>query len=206
MGYSLLLRNLLRSKASSINLKASICRQIIEAKDPRYGTALCPGLISLMRSGGLFPATYACAALVNLSQFKEVIKTFLMKNGIAELCLQQLKSKDDDLILYTLMLLVHLTKLVHHRAEMKRIGMGRVLSEIMNASYSVIQYKSRVLTELCAVIGQLCNDEDTRLLMCNTYQVMECLKYIFENGGVYKRLMSKVLFALKQLCVNSLEN
>lgn len=207
--YAELLKNLMLSDSSSVNLKASICRQIISMKDSdEQGTILIPGLISLMTSGGLFLATYSTAAVVNLSQSKDNVKNFLMRSQIAEICIAQLKSKDDDLILYTLMLLVHLTKMVHHRQRLMSVNIVAVLMDILTASYDVVKYKRRILTELAAVIGQMCNDEETRKLMCDNYPVIELLIHDFDQTLPQPacKLMSKILFAFKQLCANSQEN
>jgi len=219
--YAHLLKYLMQCDGASVNLKASICRQIVAAKDAEQGPTLCDGLVALLRTGGPFLATYACAALVNLSQAKEVVKNFLVHNGIGAICMQQLRSKDDDLILYTLMLLVHLSKFPYHRLALLQCGLVPLLYEILSASYGVLQYKRRILTELCSVLGQMCNDEDTRLMICRTYQyVIDCLLSVFESAEQWPgnrrpgdalppasaKILSKVLFALKQLCANSVEN
>jgi len=214
--YAHLLGHLLESDSASVNLKASICRQIIAAKDADQGITLSRGLLSLMRGAGLFLATYCCAALVNLSQAQEVVKNYLMNEGIAETCLHQLKSHDDDLILYTLMLLVHLSKRAHHRAVLVHIGLVQVLQDLFFACYGVLQHKLRLVTELCSVLGQMCNEDATRKYVSDNYQVIECLFNIFETsvssdrrpGDTYPpnatKIISKVLFVLKQLCAGSM--
>lgn len=179
--YAALLNCLLQSDAASLNIKASICRQIIKEAVNDHGPTLCPGLVALLRDGSLFLATYACAALVNLSQANEQMKSCIMKSGVGDICVHHLKSRDDDLVLYTLMLLVHLTKLAHHRLMMKQAGLMPVLNDILSAIYAAVRYKRRCLTEICSVIGQMCNDEDTRRLMCDNYQVVDCLLVVFES-------------------------
>jgi len=221
MAYAHLLKNLMMCESASVNLKASICRQIVAERDAEHGCALCMGLLELMRTGGLFLATYACAALVNLSQAKEEVKNFLVYRGIAAICLQQLQSKDDDLMLYTLMLLVHLTKYANHRQSMNEAKLVPQLYEILVASYGVLQYKRRILTELCSVLGQMCNDEETRKWICADYpNCIECLISIFNAAQVLPgdrkpgdvlpststKIISKVMFALKQLCANDPQN
>mmetsp|Transcript_69880 Transcript_69880/g.138288 ORF Transcript_69880/g.138288 Transcript_69880/m.138288 type:complete len:913 (+) Transcript_69880:141-2879(+) len=221
MAYVHLLKNLMMCEAASVNLKASICRQIVAEREAEHGCALCMGLLELMRRGGLFLATYACAALVNLSQAKEEVKNFLVYHGIAAICLQQLQSKDDDLMLYTLMLLVHLTKYANHRQSMNDAKLVPQLFEILVASYNVLQYKRRILTELCSVLGQMCNDEETRKSICQNYpKCIECLIQIFQTAqelpgdrkagevlpSTSTKIISKVMFALKQLCANDRKN
>lgn len=203
--YASLLGKLLASDASSVNLKASICRQVIATKNAEQAVKLCPGLITLMRPGELFLSTYSTAALVNLSQAQETVKNFLMSQGVATLCHQQLKSKDDDLVLYTLVLLVHLTKSEHHRTAIKQTGMIPILIDILISTYGVakaIKYKRRVLAELCSVIGQMCNDDEVRSKLCEKSEVLDCLLYVFEQSSSGTQVISKVLFALKQLCAN----
>eukprot|EP00928_Gymnodinium_smaydae_P020729 TRINITY_DN1801_c0_g2_i1.p1 TRINITY_DN1801_c0_g2~~TRINITY_DN1801_c0_g2_i1.p1 ORF type:complete len:937 (+),score=209.99 TRINITY_DN1801_c0_g2_i1:417-2813(+) len=215
--YATLMSDLLVSEVSSTNLKASICRMVIAETDMTQSTVMCPGLMSLLRNGGLFLATYSCAALVNLSNAKEVVKNRLMMSGITEVILQQLKAKDDDLLLYTLMLLVHLTKLAHHRNMMKNAGILPILNDILGSSYAAVRFKRRILVELCSVLGQMGNDEESRQLMLESFQVVDCMLHIYETdstGGKDKpeagkggatALASKALFALKQLCANSPE-
>merc|ERR1719198_477373 len=120
-----------------------------------------------MKEDGLFLATYATAALVNLSQARETVKNFVMAEGIAKTCLNQLHSHDDDLVRYTLVLLVHLTKSVHHRKQLKDIGIIKVLTHILTDFYNYVDRKRRILTELASVLGQMCNDEETRKIVCD---------------------------------------
>jgi len=219
--YASLLSQLLSSDHASVNLQAAICRQIVAAKDLEQGGVLVIGLISVLRQGGLFLSTYATAALVNLAT-KDVVKNYIMRGGNELLLLQQLESKDDDLTLYTLMLLVNITKAGLHRRALVSRGIVPVIYKILSMNYAQLQYKRRVLTELCSVLGQLCNDEETRKALCQSYQyVLDCLLQIFDDaeGATDERrrpgetldpgsskIISKVLFALKQLCANSLEN
>merc|ERR1719388_85813 len=128
-----------------------------------------------------------------------------MASGCAKICIEQLKSRDDDLTQYTLVLLVNLTKSVHHRMMIKNQGVIPVLIDLLTSSYSN-RFKHRVLTELASVLGQLCNDEETRKMCCEKYPVIECLLYIFDTSPTASKIMSKTMFALKQLCANSGEN
>lgn len=200
---------LLQSTEASVNLKASICRQIIASRETEHAIILCQGLMTIMVTGGPFLATYSCAALVNLSQAKESVKNYIMSQGIAQLLTDQLKTNDDDLVLYTLMLLVHLTKSILHRQAIKRTGILPILYEILQWSYSAqitIAGKGKVVTELCSVLGQMCNDEETRAYVCENYKVIDCLLHTFEHARARLKIQSKAVFALKQLCANSEEN
>jgi len=228
--YANFLGHLLQSSHSSTNLKAAACRQAIAAQDAEQGAALCAPLLQVMAHGGLFLATYACAALVNLSQAQDTVKSCLMDGGVVEVVLQQLASNDSDLTLYSLMLLVHLTKLTHHRHRWTQAGLVDVLVNILTSTYGVLQYKHRIITELCSVLGQMCNHEETREKLCDLgqSQVIECLLHVFETAeGVRRELpwsearpslgdeqwgplpaaaakvTSKVLFTLKQLAANT---
>lgn len=222
--YASFMTHMLRSEQASVNLKAAICRQAVAAKDTIQGGILCHGLVHVLNTGGLFLATYATAALVNLST-KEVVKTQLMSEGTELVILNQLESKDDDLTLYTLMLMVNLTKQPKHRHTLVQRGVLGRLYRILSANYAVLHYKQRVLTELCSVLGQLCNDEETRKSLCEEHQyVIDCLLQIFEAAQLLSskegeprkpgdtlpqhstKIISKALFALKQLCANSADN
>lgn len=211
--YAEILSKLMLSKYSSINLKASICRIIIKEKEPTHCLTLCTGLLSIYAHGGIFLATYACAALVNLSHSKEEVKSHIMGEGVASVCKQRLASKDDDLTLYTLMLLVHLTKLAQHRALLKQLDILGSLNRLLNTWHKAVRFKRRMLVELCCVIGQMCNNEDCRQYIVQNFHTVDDLLYIYNETTKEQKeqikdrstLASKAIFALKQLCVNTLE-
>jgi len=220
-----LLTHMMMSEHMGVNLKSSICRLIIKETNVEHGTELCPGLISMMEHGSLFLATYACAALINLSQAMDLVKNWIMRAGIANICMRLLHSKDDDLMLYTLMLLVHLTKQANHRAMMKKAGLVSWLNKTLAESYdaTAVKYRRRIIVEICSVLGQMCNDDDTRRETCEGYQAIECLIKIFEHemkappptyhkvkkgdpADIATQLASKAMFCLKQLCVGMTAN
>merc|ERR1712217_387088 len=107
------------------------------------------------------------------------------ESGITDICLDLLRSRDDDLVLYTLMLLTHLSKLVHHRDDLSRTDLIPVLYEQLTYSYGVIQVpqKRRIFTELCAVMGQMANDDENRVRMNEDFQrpVREMLLLAFDE-------------------------
>ncbi|CAE8606405.1 unnamed protein product, partial [Polarella glacialis] len=189
--------------------------------DQGQALILCQGLLQLMKRGGLFLATYACAALVNLSQSKEDVKGPLVHEGIFRLCLNNLQSNDRDLMLYTLMLLVHFTKRAHHREESMGIGLLEELVEILEGSLQETEVRRRVLTEMCSVLGQMCNDSSTRekIFKNKDWQVLQKLLEVHDHVVTHERtpggdltpdslvkLMSKAMFAIRQLCVFSPES
>merc|ERR1712185_88824 len=128
-----------------------------------------------------------------------------MSLGVVPLLGEHLQSKDDDLTKYTLILMTNLTKSVHHRAAMINDGMIPILTELLTSSYSN-QFKRDILTELASVIGQLCNDDDTRTTVCDNPATLDCFLFVFDVAPEASKLKSKVMFALKQLCVNSTPN
>eukprot|EP00929_Paragymnodinium_shiwhaense_P101880 TRINITY_DN65076_c0_g1_i1.p1 TRINITY_DN65076_c0_g1~~TRINITY_DN65076_c0_g1_i1.p1 ORF type:complete len:938 (-),score=240.00 TRINITY_DN65076_c0_g1_i1:79-2892(-) len=211
--FAMLLSRLLTSNVSSVDLKAAICRLIVKEKDTEQGSSLCAGLIEVLKSPqtGIFLATYACAALVNLSQAQEVVKNRIMHLGVAPICVRHLQSKDDDLVLYCLMLLVHLSKYDHHRQMLKEVEVVAVLTDLLIGSYGAVRYRRRVLMEIASVLGQMCNDEEIRTDLVENTPVVDCLLAVFDSAhsirGAHRdaslQLASKVIFALKQLCVNS---
>merc|ERR1712139_105535 len=80
---------------------------------------------------------------------------------------------------------------------------GQVLIDLLINSYAKPD-KKKVLTELASVIGQLCNDEDTRRALSGPEtSTVNCFLETFKRAGPAMKLKSKVMFALKQLCVNN---
>ena len=63
---------------------------------------LIQALVQTMNSDTAFLATYAVASMVNLSADNDNVKNLLMAAGAGSTCVKQLKSKDDELMTYTL--------------------------------------------------------------------------------------------------------
>jgi len=201
---------LLTSDDVGIGLRSLICRQILEATNQQTSSssdgvdpatqALIPALVKVMGSSSLSLQSCATAALVNLSCGKMSTKTLLMSTGCMKHVANQLKAKDDDLTLYTLYLLVNMTKTPQHRLIAVKEGGVPLLVEILTSSYQNPR-RRKILTEVASVIGQLCNDADTRALLSDGYPyVVPCLLWIYEAAPVNSKLKSKILFALRQLC------
>eukprot|EP00929_Paragymnodinium_shiwhaense_P070951 TRINITY_DN36037_c0_g1_i1.p1 TRINITY_DN36037_c0_g1~~TRINITY_DN36037_c0_g1_i1.p1 ORF type:complete len:920 (+),score=238.43 TRINITY_DN36037_c0_g1_i1:121-2880(+) len=207
--YEKLLATLLTNDHVGIGLRTLICRQILESTQPPGNKddeaesrieVLVPALVKVLDCGNLSLASCATAALVNLSFGMPSTKTLLVTCGVLKVCIRQLKAKDDDLTLYTLYLLVNLTKTPHHRAIVVREGGVPILVNILTSSYQNLR-KQKILTEVAGVIGQLCNDRDTRNLMSEDFPVVLCLLWVFDAAQPNTKLKSKLLFALRQLCV-----
>ena len=98
--YYACLASLVSMENGSTTLKSSICRQVLSTSSLSDACMLviAPGLVNALRQGNIFVATYATAALVNLSYSKEEVKNLLMGKGIARIMMDQLRSKDDDLM------------------------------------------------------------------------------------------------------------
>lgn len=180
--------------------------------------AMIPPLRHLLSDGGPFLATYASAALVNLSSGNEQIKTKLMAHGIPPICVQQLKAKDDDLVCYILMLLVNLTKETHHRNIIREQGMLVRLYDILTSTYAHSAAKStgaavipgsntikiKILTQVCIIIGQFCNETLDRKSYQRTFEhTVPCLVYLYMQTKAATVLSCKALFAMKQVIVDS---
>merc|ERR1712048_113586 len=84
-----------------------------------------------------------------------------------------------------------------------REGGVPVLVDILTPSYQNLRNKNKILTEVASVIGQLCNDRETRTLISEEFPVVICFLWIFDAAPVNSKLKSKLLFALRQLCVLS---
>ena len=182
------LANLLEADCG-VTLKAYICRIFMEmrahlpeknakAEDTSADLIVVPAMLSLLKSGGVFLAIYASAALVNLSNGNQAVKMVLMAEGMAKTAVRNMQGKDDDLSYYTLMLLVNLTKEPHNRSVIASAGLIPLLYDILTSSYSQVRpakkrqgsqgaalgsiAKERLLTQTCIVIGQFCNDDRFR--------------------------------------------
>lgn len=128
----------------SSNFKAYICRLFIEAKASSESTMphqasliLVKPLVGVLKGGSVFLATYAAAALVNLSSDNDSVKQlfFGVYRGIANTVTERLKVKDDDLLCYTLMLIANLTKESHTCSVLASYGVIPILSDILTSSY-----------------------------------------------------------------------
>merc|ERR1712125_208518 len=84
---------------------------------------------------GIFLATYAAAALVNLSSGSDTVKTLLISNGVTKIVADLLKMKDDELTWYTLMLATNLTKEPHFRHTFSSEGLPLMLYDMLTSSY-----------------------------------------------------------------------
>lgn len=230
--FFLCLSNLLEASCG-VNLKAYICRLFMElqlgagdagaaAISEDTNLMVVPALLSLLNSGGLFLATYASAALVNMSNGNQSVKRVLMGHNMATLAVRNINSKDDDLGYYTLMLMVNLTKEPHNRSIIASAGLMPCLYDILTSSYHQVRpakgkddegglsnaalgslAKERLLTQVAIVIGQFCNDDGFREQFIDMYpHTVKCMLYIFTTTTLGSTLSNKVMFALKQLCAS----
>lgn len=206
--YEKLLAALLRNTKIGVGLRTLICRQILEQINPKATNApvekqigvIVPALVHVMdATTNVNLASCATAALVNLSFNHMSTKTLLMQEGCMQILMTQLKSKDDDLTLYTLYLLVNMTKTPQHRQAVVSNGGVPLLVDILSSSYQNLR-KRTILTELCSVFGQLCNDPETRSLLSDDYPVASCLLWVFDAAEPNSKLKAKLLFVLRQMC------
>eukprot|EP00405_Crypthecodinium_cohnii_P034579 CAMPEP_0206531276 /NCGR_PEP_ID=MMETSP0325_2-20121206/3667_1 /ASSEMBLY_ACC=CAM_ASM_000347 /TAXON_ID=2866 /ORGANISM="Crypthecodinium cohnii, Strain Seligo" /LENGTH=864 /DNA_ID=CAMNT_0054027485 /DNA_START=293 /DNA_END=2884 /DNA_ORIENTATION=- len=204
-------------------LKAYICRIFMAtASSGRTegdgSLSVVPVLLQLARSGGVYLATFASAALVNMTHDNQIVKMQLMNQGLAQVVAQNIKSKDDDLICYTLTLMVNLTKEAHHRYIMAQAGLLPLLYDLLTSSYHQCRHaqgmssnmsselshsaiKEKILANLSSVIGHFCKDEEYgNHLILSFPHTVKCLCYIATHAIYGTPLMCKVLYALKQLC------
>lgn len=215
------------------NLKAYVCRVLMEdskGKGPVATeqevecklTVLDP--LVKMLDGGIFLATYASAALVNISYHLDAVKSKLMSMGVAKLLAREIKAKDDDLLCYNLMLMVNLTKETHHRTMMANAGILPLAYDLLTSNYHWCGWRSRgqaqteaigtaassirkekLLVQLCIIIGQMCNEETFRSQFQKDYEyTLPCILYIYEHAEPGSTLACKGLFAMKQVSANSM--
>jgi len=220
------LANLLDSNAGT-HVKAYICRIFMERNDEKkkeeddsISLAVVPSLMQILDTGGPFLATYASAALVNLSDGNDAVKMKLFNHNVAGLACKNVKTKDDELTCYTLMLLVNLTKQPHHRNVLANSGFLPLLYDLLTSSYHLCKstpglggvsarsvagsaMKVRLLTQVCILIGHFSIDEVYRqfFLEEETFgHTVRCLLWMFDESEPGGTLLCKVMFALKQLC------
>eukprot|EP00931_Biecheleriopsis_adriatica_P102688 TRINITY_DN77628_c0_g1_i1.p1 TRINITY_DN77628_c0_g1~~TRINITY_DN77628_c0_g1_i1.p1 ORF type:complete len:872 (+),score=136.43 TRINITY_DN77628_c0_g1_i1:134-2749(+) len=210
--YEAFLASLLTNDDVGFGLRTVICRQVLgllgtNKQDQENPAAfqktvrnLMPALVKVMKGSNKILISYATAALVNLSYSRENMKQLLVSENVLSLCVQQLKVKHDELTLYTLYLLVNLTKLPHHRHIVVKEGAVPLLVDVLTSSYQNLR-KQRILAEVASVLGQLCNDPETRSLISESFPVVRCLLWINDGAQPNTKLKSKVLFALRQLCM-----
>ena len=209
--YADLLAQLLTNETVGLGLRTMVCRHILdmvggqvhEDEEEKFEKAvkqLVPALVKVMSGSNHILMSYATASLVNLSCGRKSMKQLLVSHGVLSLCVKQLKVKHDELTLYTLFLLVNLTKTPHHRFIVVKEGGVPLLVDILTSSYQNLR-KQRILAEVASVLGQLCNDSETRSLISESFPVVACLLWVNDAAQPNTKLKSKLLFALRQLCL-----
>mmetsp|Transcript_41194 Transcript_41194/g.93127 ORF Transcript_41194/g.93127 Transcript_41194/m.93127 type:complete len:845 (-) Transcript_41194:32-2566(-) len=206
--YTDLLGVMLRSQRG-ISLKASICRQILAAtgKHAEEGAlhTLALPLCEVVQTGSRFLGTYATAALVNLTALRasgDGVKNRLVSLGVLPVCVAHLRKNDDDLVYYSLLLLVNLTKAVHHRHVVREHDIIDTLVRLLTVPDLGVT-RSKIMTQLPAVLGQLCNEDDTREEIASQDGVIERLCDIYAQAPGGSELKCNVMFCLRQLCTGS---
>mmetsp|Transcript_9430 Transcript_9430/g.22701 ORF Transcript_9430/g.22701 Transcript_9430/m.22701 type:complete len:873 (-) Transcript_9430:70-2688(-) len=208
--YADLLAQLLTDETVGLGLRTMVCRHVLdmlggthdreEDKFEKTVRQLVPALVKVMNGNNHILRSYATASLVNLSCGRQNMKQLLVSQGVLSMCVKQLKTKHDELTLYTLFLLVNLTKTPHHRYIVVREGGIPLLVDILTSSYQNLR-KQRILAEVCSVFGQLCNEPETRSLISESFPVVPCLLWVNDAAQPNTKLKSKLLFALRQLCL-----
>ncbi|CAD7922142.1 unnamed protein product [Amoebophrya sp. A25] len=196
---------------------------------------LLPALLAVMKDANQnFLQAVSTAAVVNLCQCFGYLKNLLLDTkalGMSVLGLLEknlFQRKDDSVIEYTLLLLTNLTKSARLRELIcKQNTLLPELVDTLLTHYSTPFSGYRLLTPLCAIIGQLANDDKARQNIQDTFgmSILDCCLYIqdclsgqrvFDTSAVHVDfhyavtaivpLKSKTYFVLKQLCVNSSKN
>eukprot|EP00397_Hematodinium_sp_SG-2012_P013128 GEMP01013321.1.p1 GENE.GEMP01013321.1~~GEMP01013321.1.p1 ORF type:complete len:639 (+),score=119.06 GEMP01013321.1:29-1945(+) len=100
--YSTCIAYLLTKPEGSKALKSAVCRLLIQTTthSEEFLLSVAMPLLQLLEGTDIFLQTWASAALVNLTASQTSIKNMLMSGGIAQLCVDKLKTRDDDLIQY----------------------------------------------------------------------------------------------------------
>jgi len=196
------LSRMLACKGASINLKAAVCRQLNAAagEQSEHFGVFCPALIKTLQAPGVHLRTYATLTLVNMSAGHVVVQNTIIKLGVLMLCMDNMRSSDDDLIRYTLSLLTHLSKNLAQLEEMHRVGILEVLMVLLEKTPS-IEVKQGLLCELASVIGQICiHDELWKAMREHPCRPVDKLISTYQWAKHGGRLRSKAMFALKMFC------
>jgi len=188
------------SSSSSSSDKKQVARSSLSHQ--RKAKMLVPALLKAAKDPNLTLASCAVAAMVNLTSNQDATKDLAMQSGVLDACMGNLRRKDDDLARYTLLLLVNLTKLPHHRLLVVGAGAVPILVDLLTSSYQN-RRKHQVLMEVASVLGHLCNDVETRTILAKEYPVIPCLLWMNDHSQPNTALKAKLLFALRQLAFGS---
>lgn len=216
MEYAHLLANLLSCSAASTNLKACVCRLIIADEavgEKGQSIVLADGLARLMQKGSSFLVTYASAAMVNLSQSHEVVRSHFIHQDLVPVCMHNVRMKDTDLMLYSVMLFVQLTKRSNHRAALEKYGVLQLCFEVLDAIHEQLDHRWRVVAELCVVLGQLfCDQEAVAIAERPEHKVTTSLLSLLDaalppGAGAGRalsesssKIVTKAIFTLQKIC------
>lgn len=215
--YARVLSQLLSTPASSVSLKAAVCREVIKTSSITHVSTIVPSLVLCLQTTSVFLKSYVTATLVNVTNGVDVAKAMLVDSGILEHCAEQLLSKDEECVQYTLTLLTNLSKTPNHRARIGNTSLVTILLKLLLLSER-IGSKPQVLAELASVIGQICNEIDIWKQFVENekkdpsgssenardYTVpsdaVQSLVNMYTKSVPRSKLCSKAMFALKQVC------
>lgn len=211
LDYAKVLAQLLSAPGSSSSLKVSVCRQVLSetGTGPMHPNILVPAVMSAFRDRSVYIKTHATAVLVHLTSRLESVKHTLMDNGAPELLNEHLSYRDEDLLRYTLILLVSLTKAAHHREKISLLdrdkdGQESLAQKLMDLLPGT---KEDIKSEAVCAIGQLCSEEEMfkKFVLPESEEepapkVAKMLVEFFRNEGLGQKLRTRSVFALKQLC------
>jgi len=199
-GYARFLARLIMSEGASINLKASVCRQLGGASNAsEHFGELCGALLKTCAHSSVFLRTNTTIALITMCAEEDFVKDKLMESGILVRCIKNIRSGDDDLTRYTLVLLTHLTK---DAATLPLMGkeVRENLLMLLEKTPS-LESKQSLLAELASVLGQLCNnDEIWKTMVEDPMKPVDKLIALYKSDASNLRLRSKVIFALRKFC------
>ncbi|CDJ26822.1 hypothetical protein, conserved, partial [Eimeria acervulina] len=207
--YMEMLRALL-SGAKTAGFRASVCKQILKAsalstkKNTTLLHCILPALVQTIQakeavsSGSTMPLLHLCAAsLVNLSAGDPRTKEILLEGGVHSACLTLLKTKEANVVLAALLLLLNLTKLAAHRQKFLAAGgLYPIVDLLMHNYASDLPDRRALLSALMGVVGQLANDEEARADLIDRFPVVDFVLYAFHTAG------EDVEYKTKCLCLS----
>lgn len=193
-----LLVYLLERRDSSMQLKASICREIMkpqEASDLQNMKSLLPHIMYLYRSKNYTLATLAATAMVNLSHANRENKQFLYqkRNEIYS----RLKTKDQKLMAYSFVILNNLASEASRRRNLSKEIRPYIKEVLDGTGISNTNYSNEVISRSLQLATTLCKDHFTRDEILRDKEALNAiLGYIGKNDDTEV----KALGLLDKLC------
>ena len=167
--YPKFLTRLLTSPASD-ELKLTICRIVLKGDKQEEKTAevnkyavLVGPLMELYKTSLPKMATLACAALINVSLGNKETKQQLMNDGAAQIISQRLDSKDEPVLLNTLMLARNLSITGNYRRALTMYNVvEKLIGILVGTGIPDADYSPKIKLANTQLLSSFCQDPDAK--------------------------------------------